>query len=186
MYVNDPQPLDEGEEKHVISAFVADESGMINRVAGVFARRGKQRHMHSCQEPRADMREILWRPIDSTKLRYSQEMSIETTHAVHAGANIESLAVGLNIDKALFTISITGRPSTVVRATPLLLMSVLTDLANGQFMTRGHPIAKRLSTACAVAWWTCTHLTVNLSAGEPGEAAAEAGQGTICGRHHRC
>ena len=40
VYVNDPQPLDEGEEKHVISAFVADESGMINRVAGVFARRG--------------------------------------------------------------------------------------------------------------------------------------------------
>ena len=41
VYVNDPQPLDEGEEKHVISAFVADESGMINRVAGVFARRGE-------------------------------------------------------------------------------------------------------------------------------------------------
>ena len=41
VYVNDPQPLDEGEEKHVISAFVADESGMINRVAGVFARRGQ-------------------------------------------------------------------------------------------------------------------------------------------------
>lgn len=44
VYVNDPQPLDEGEEKHVISAFVADESGMINRVAGVFARRGDGHH----------------------------------------------------------------------------------------------------------------------------------------------
>ena len=40
VYVNHPEPLDEGEEKHLISAFVADESGIINRVAGVFARRG--------------------------------------------------------------------------------------------------------------------------------------------------
>lgn len=40
VYVNQPEPLDVGEEKHVISAFVADESGIINRVAGVFARRG--------------------------------------------------------------------------------------------------------------------------------------------------
>ena len=40
MYVHQTQPLAEGEEKHVISVFVADESGLINRVAGVFARRG--------------------------------------------------------------------------------------------------------------------------------------------------
>ena len=40
VYVNEPEPLNEGEEKHIISAFVADESGIINRVAGVFARRG--------------------------------------------------------------------------------------------------------------------------------------------------
>ena len=40
VYVNRPEPLDEGVEKHVISVFVADESGIINRVAGVFARRG--------------------------------------------------------------------------------------------------------------------------------------------------
>jgi hypothetical protein len=40
VYVATPEPLNEGEEKHVISAFVADESGIINRVAGVFARRG--------------------------------------------------------------------------------------------------------------------------------------------------
>lgn len=40
VYVNEPQPLAEGEEKHTISVFVADEAGLINRVAGVFARRG--------------------------------------------------------------------------------------------------------------------------------------------------
>ena len=35
-----PVPLGEGVEKHIISIFVADEPGLINRVAGVFARRG--------------------------------------------------------------------------------------------------------------------------------------------------
>ena len=47
VYVSTPEPLNEGEEKHVISAFVADESGIINRVAGVFARRG----VHACAVP---------------------------------------------------------------------------------------------------------------------------------------
>lgn len=40
VYQVEPKPLKEGEEKHIISVFVADEAGLINRVAGVFARRG--------------------------------------------------------------------------------------------------------------------------------------------------
>lgn len=50
VYVHNTQPLAEGEEKHVISVFVADESGLINRVAGVFARRGEERSMGSPDE----------------------------------------------------------------------------------------------------------------------------------------
>ena len=101
VYVNELKPLQEGEKKHVISIFVADEAGLINRVAGVFGRRG---------------------------------------------ANIESLAVGVTVDKALFTIVVNGRESTVAnlvkQISKLVRVRYVEDITNTKRIEREMIIIK--------------------------------------------
>ena len=109
MYVYEPETLAAGESKHILSVFVADESGMINRICGVFARRGK--------------------PAYFALLRSTQSELTDHPFADFVGANIESLAVGLNIDKALFTIVMTGTDHTVVRTNACCLHAWSLSLA---------------------------------------------------------
>jgi acetolactate synthase-1/3 small subunit len=82
VYVAEKQPLPAGEEKHVISVFVADESGLINRVAGVFARRG----VCSSRTAGGGGAEVLLRLQDSGSSAATAAALRRAEHAAHASA----------------------------------------------------------------------------------------------------
>ncbi|CAB4306680.1 unnamed protein product [Prunus armeniaca] len=94
--VTDPVPslIRSKVKRHTISVFVGDESGIINRIAGVFARRGY---------------------------------------------NIESLAVGLNKDKALFTIVVSGTERCMIASalsSLIVLLCQVEDISKEEHVER--------------------------------------------------
>ncbi|VFQ95562.1 unnamed protein product [Cuscuta campestris] len=139
-----PPPSDSRVKRHTISVFVGDESGMINRIAGVFARRGY---------------------------------------------NIESLAVGLNTDKALFTIVVSGSDKVLQQVVEQLnkLVNVLKveDLSRESQVERELMLIKlnaELSTKAEIMWLAdifrakvvdiSEHFVTIEVTGDPGKMAA--------------
>ncbi|GAB2277143.1 Acetolactate synthase small subunit 1, chloroplastic [Dionaea muscipula] len=140
-----PLPLPTSQVKrHTISVFVGDESGIINRIAGVFARRGY---------------------------------------------NIESLAVGLNKDKALFTIVVRGTEKVLRQVVEQLnkLVNVLKveDISKVPQVERELMLIKLIAdqSTCAEIMWLVdifrakivdiaeSSLTIEVT-GDPGKLAA--------------
>ncbi|CAH9142824.1 unnamed protein product [Cuscuta epithymum] len=131
-------------KRHTISVFVGDESGIINRIAGVFARRGY---------------------------------------------NIESLAVGLNTDKALFTIVVSGTDKVLQQVVEQLnkLVNVIKvdDLSREPQVERELMLIKlnaELSTKAEIMWLAdifrakvvdiSEHFVTIEVTGDPGKMAA--------------
>lgn len=139
-----PPPSINRVKRHTISVFVGDESGIINRIAGVFARRGY---------------------------------------------NIESLAVGLNKDKALFTIVVSGSDKVLQQVVEQLnkLVNVLKveDLSREPQVERELMLIKlnaELSTKAEIMWLAdifrakvvdiSEHFVTIEVTGDPGKMAA--------------
>nr|GMD34485.1 acetolactate synthase small subunit 1, chloroplastic-like [Ipomoea batatas] len=142
--VSPPPPSVSRVKRHTISVFVGDESGIINRIAGVFARRGY---------------------------------------------NIESLAVGLNKDKALFTIVVSGTDKVLQQVVEQLnkLVNVLKveDLSREPQVERELMLIKlnaELSTKAEIMWLAdifrakvvdiSEHFVTIEVTGDPGKMAA--------------